>query len=88
MARLVRVDAYLCAIAVEAFNVMVAPHFLMALHVRLAAVPNVLSVEDIPQLGAVTTREVDIKEGRAVAPTEPGLDIPWDHDAMARLRVA
>ena len=43
---------------------------------------------NIPQLGAMTTREVEIKEGRAVAPTEPGLGIARDHDAIARLRVA
>jgi L-alanine-DL-glutamate epimerase-like enolase superfamily enzyme len=52
------------------------------------AVPNALYAAYIPQLGAMTTREVDIKEGRAVAPTEPGLGIAWDHDAIARLRVA
>ena len=35
----------------EAFNVKVAPHFLMELHVSLAAaVPNALYVEHIPQL--------------------------------------
>lgn len=88
MARRVRVDAYLCDSAVEAVNVMVAPHVLMELHVSLAAVPNALYAAYIPQLGAMTTREVEIKEGRAVAPTEPGLGIARDHDAIARLRVA
>jgi L-alanine-DL-glutamate epimerase-like enolase superfamily enzyme len=83
MARRVQVDAYLCDSAVEAFNVMVAPHVLMELHVSLAALPNALYAACIPQLGAMTTREVDIKEGRAVAPTGPGLGIAWDHDASA-----
>ena len=72
----------------EAFNVQVAPHFLMELHVSLAAaVPNALYVEYIPQLRAVTTREVAIVDGQAVAPSEPGLGIAWDREAIARLRV-
>jgi len=72
----------------ETFNVKVAPHFLMELHVSLAAaVPNALSVEYIPQLRAVTTREVEIEDGCAVAPDEPGLGIAWDRAAIERLRV-
>ncbi|SEE50973.1 mandelate racemase/muconate lactonizing enzyme family protein [Jiangella alba] len=73
----------------EAFNVQVAPHFLMELHVSLAcAVPNGLYVEHIPQLRAVTTGEMGIADGNAVAPSEPGLGIAWDLDALDRLRVA
>jgi L-alanine-DL-glutamate epimerase-like enolase superfamily enzyme len=73
----------------EAFNIKVAPHFLMELHVSLtAAVPNALYVEYIPQLRAVTTREVRIEAGHAIAPDEPGLGIAWDRAAMARHRVA
>jgi L-alanine-DL-glutamate epimerase-like enolase superfamily enzyme len=72
----------------EAFNVKVAPHFLMELHVSLtAAVPNALYVEYIPQLRALTTREVRIEAGHAVAPDEPGLGIAWDREAIARCRV-
>ena len=72
----------------EAFNVAVAPHFLMELHVSLAAaIPNALYVEHIPQLRAVTTREVEVAGGRAVAPGDPGLGIAWDRDAIARARV-
>ena len=72
----------------ETFNVKVAPHFLMELHVSLcAAVPNALAVEHIPQLRAVTTREVTIEDGYAVAPGEPGLGIDWDREAIKRLRV-
>jgi L-alanine-DL-glutamate epimerase-like enolase superfamily enzyme len=71
----------------EAFNVKVAPHFLMELHVSLAAaIPNALYVEYIPQLRAVMTREVAIKDGYALAPSEPGLGIAWDRDAIKRLR--
>ncbi|BCL79085.1 mandelate racemase [Ktedonobacteria bacterium brp13] len=73
----------------ESFNVQVAPHFLMELHISLAAaVPNSLYVEHIPQLRAVTTREVQIEEGYALAPNEPGLGIAWDMQAIERTRVA
>jgi L-alanine-DL-glutamate epimerase-like enolase superfamily enzyme len=72
----------------ETFNVPVAPHFLMELHVSLAAaIPNALYVEYIPQLRAVTTEEVKVEAGYAVAPSEPGLGIAWDRDAIERLRV-
>jgi L-alanine-DL-glutamate epimerase-like enolase superfamily enzyme len=73
----------------ESFNVQVAPHFLMELHISLAAaVPNSLYVEYIPQLRAVTTQEVQIENGHAIAPSQPGLGIAWDRDAIERLRVA
>jgi L-alanine-DL-glutamate epimerase-like enolase superfamily enzyme len=73
----------------EAFNVKVAPHFLMELHVSLAAaVPNALYVEHIPQLRSVTTHEIEIKGGMAIAPSTPGLGIAWDRDAIDDLRQA
>ncbi len=73
----------------ESFNVKVAPHFLMELHVSLAAaVPNALYVEHIPQLARLTHRRLDIVDGHAVAPSEPGIGIDWDFDAIDNLRVA
>lgn len=73
----------------EAFNVKVAPHFLMELHVSLAAaIPNSLYVEYIPQLHRLTTREIEIIDGHAVAPSDPGIGIAWDRDAIDDLRVA
>ncbi|MDN4614049.1 mandelate racemase/muconate lactonizing enzyme family protein [Leifsonia sp. F6_8S_P_1B] len=73
----------------EAFNVAVAPHFLMELHVSLCcAVPNALYLEHIPQLRAITRSELTVQEGRALAPTTPGLGIEWDLDAVDDLRVA
>lgn len=73
----------------ETFNVQVAPHFLMELHVSLAAaVPNALYVEHIPQLRALTREEIAIVDGHAVAPSAPGLGIAWDHDAIDKGRVA
>jgi L-alanine-DL-glutamate epimerase-like enolase superfamily enzyme len=71
----------------EAFNIKVAPHFLMELHVSLAAaIPNALYVEHIPQLRAVTSQEVKIENGFAIAPDAPGIGIAWDREAIGRLR--
>ncbi|MBF4572547.1 mandelate racemase/muconate lactonizing enzyme family protein [Herbiconiux sp. VKM Ac-1786] len=67
----------------EAFNVAVCPHFLMELHVSLVgAVPNGRYVEYIPQLRAITHGELEIVDGRALAPLQPGLGICWDLDAI------
>lgn len=71
----------------ETFNIKVAPHFLMELHVSLAcAVPNALYIEHIPQLRAITTREILISDGHAVAPCEPGIGIAWDRHAINQMR--
>ncbi|WP_217544943.1 mandelate racemase/muconate lactonizing enzyme family protein [Streptomyces sp. GbtcB6] len=73
----------------ESHNVMVCPHFLMELHVSLAAaVPNGSFVEYIPQLRAVTRTELAIRDGLAVAPDVPGIGIDWDLDALDDRRVA
>jgi len=73
----------------ETFNAEVCPHFLMELHVSLAAaVPNGRFVEHIPQLRAITTGEMSVVDGCAVAPDTPGLGIAWNRDAMDDLRVA
>jgi L-alanine-DL-glutamate epimerase-like enolase superfamily enzyme len=72
----------------ETFNLEVCPHFLMELHVSLtAAVPNGRYVEHIPQLRAITTSEMAIVDGHAVAPETPGLGIDWDQDAIDDRRV-
>ncbi|EFH88820.1 mandelate racemase/muconate lactonizing enzyme family protein [Ktedonobacter racemifer] len=72
----------------ESFNVKIAPHFLMELHVSLAAaVPNALYVEHIPQLRMVTHSQIEVVDGNAVAPSEPGIGIDWDRKAMEALRV-
>ncbi|MBP2472013.1 L-alanine-DL-glutamate epimerase-like enolase superfamily enzyme [Crossiella equi] len=73
----------------EAYHVQVCPHFLMELHVSLAAaVPNGRYVEHIPQLRAVTTAELAFVDGHALAPDAPGLGIAWDRDALENLRRA
>lgn len=67
----------------EALNVEVCPHFLMELHVSLcAAVPNATWVEYIPQLDSLTSRGVEIRDGYAIAPAQPGIGIDWDWDAV------
>jgi L-alanine-DL-glutamate epimerase-like enolase superfamily enzyme len=72
----------------ETFNVKVAPHFLMELHISLAAAaPNALYVEHIPQLRAITTGEIQIVDGHAVPPSDPGIGIAWDRGAMEKMRV-
>ena len=69
--------------AAEAFDIPVCPHFLMELHVSLTcAVPNGKYVEYIPQLDQLTTKGMEIRDGRAIAPSEPGLGISWDWDAV------
>ncbi|MFD3484247.1 mandelate racemase/muconate lactonizing enzyme family protein [Streptomyces sp. NPDC058665] len=75
--------------AAEAFNIPVAPHFLMELHTSLAcAVPAGMYVEHIPQLGAITRSAMVIEDGCVVPPETPGLGIEWDEDAIEDLRVA
>ncbi|MFD8075969.1 mandelate racemase/muconate lactonizing enzyme family protein [Streptomyces sp. NPDC059718] len=73
----------------EAFNVQVAPHFLMELHTSLAcAVPPGMYVEHIPQLDAITRTPLTVVDGHVVPPETPGLGIDWDEDAIEDLRVA
>lgn len=67
----------------EAFGVPVAPHFLMEIHVSLAAaVPNGRWVEWIPQLDSVTTSRIRRSGGRAMPPDVPGIGIDWDDAAL------
>ncbi len=72
----------------ESFNVKVCPHFLMEIHVSLAAaVPNGLYVEHIPQLRGVTNSQIKIENGHALAPTTPGIGIDWNFSAIDKMRV-
>jgi len=72
----------------EAFNIAVCPHFLMELHVALcAAVPNARWVEYIPQLDELTGDRMQIRDGRAIPSSKPGLGIDWDFDAIEALTV-
>ena len=75
--------------AAEAFDMPVCPHFLMELHVSLVcAIQNGKYVEYIPQLDELTGRRMEIVDGHAVAPSQPGLGIDWDWDAVKHRSVA
>ena len=74
--------------AAEAFDMPVCPHFLMELHVSLVcAIPNGRYVEYIPQLDDLTGKSMRIVDGRAIAPSEPGIGIDWDWDAVKAMSV-
>lgn len=63
----------------ETFNVPICPHFLMEIHVSLcAAVPNAPWVEWIPQIDDITLNRMEVREGRAVPSSTPGIGIEWD----------
>ena len=67
----------------EAFNISVCPHFLMELHISLVcAVPNAPILEYIPQLDDITTSRIEISEGCAYSPSNPGIGIDWDWEAI------
>jgi L-alanine-DL-glutamate epimerase-like enolase superfamily enzyme len=69
--------------AAETFDIPVCPHFLMELHVSLVcAVPNGKYVEYIPQLDDLTVNGMTIRDGQAIAPSEPGIGITWDWEAV------
>ncbi|CAN1506594.1 COG4948 L-alanine-DL-glutamate epimerase and related enzymes of enolase superfamily [Rhabdaerophilaceae bacterium] len=70
----------------EAHNLAVCPHFLMELHVALAAaVPNGRYVEYIPQLDTITSAPMTVVGGKAIPSDEPGLGIAWDGAAIDRM---
>ncbi|WP_176084885.1 mandelate racemase/muconate lactonizing enzyme family protein [Martelella sp. HB161492] len=72
----------------ECFNIAVAPHFLMELHVALcAAVPNARWVEYIPQLDSITHQGLTIENGHAIPSSAPGLGIDWDFAAIEHASV-
>lgn len=72
----------------ESFNMPVCPHFLMELHVSLVcAVQNNRWLEYIPQLDDITTQGLEIINGKAIAPKEPGLGIAWDWDELNARRI-
>ena len=72
----------------ECHNLMVAPHFLMELHVSLtAAVPSAAWVEYIPQLDSVASSRLVIDDGHAIAPDSPGIGIEWRWDEIERRSV-
>jgi len=76
--------AHLC----EAYDVELAPHFLMELHVNISCgVRASKFVEHIPQLDSITKSQITIKDGYAYASTEAGLGIDWDFDEIKKRRL-
>ncbi len=73
----------------QAHNVSIAPHFLMELHIHLAAaVPNAIFVEYIPFLHRFVAEPLRIEDGHLRVPDAPGHGIDFLWDKMADLRVA
>ncbi len=76
--------AHLC----EAYDVELAPHFLMELHVNIScAVRASKFVEYIPQLDSLTNKSINIKDGYAYASKEVGLGIDWNFEAINNNRI-
>ncbi len=69
----------------EAFNLPVVSHLIPEVHVHLiGAVPNGLTVEYMPWLGAMF-KEVPVQEnGELAMPTKPGLSLEFDQAALDR----
>jgi L-alanine-DL-glutamate epimerase-like enolase superfamily enzyme len=72
----------------EAFQISVAPHFLMEIQLHLAAAtPNGIFVEYIPQLAPYLEEEFRLEDGCLVVPDRPGHGIlfAWDKLEACRL---
>jgi L-alanine-DL-glutamate epimerase-like enolase superfamily enzyme len=70
----------------EAYNVAVAPHFLMELHVSLVcAVQSSSTLEYIPQLDKLVNTKMRLENGVAYPSEQPGLGIDWNWDAITQL---
>jgi len=69
--------------AAESFNLTIAPHFLMELHLPLVcATRNSRWVEYIPQLGAICRSGPQLVDGFLHPSDQPGLGIDWDWQAI------
>jgi L-alanine-DL-glutamate epimerase-like enolase superfamily enzyme len=70
----------------EAYNVAVAPHFLMELHVSLVcAVQASSTLEYIPQLDKIVNTKMKLENGTAYPSEDPGLGIDWNWQAINEL---
>ncbi len=71
----------------EQAGLMLAPHFAMELHVHLAAAhPTEPWVEHFDWLEPLFNERVEIKDGRMVVPTRPGLGLSLSEQARAWTR--
>ena len=72
----------------DCHNMQVSPHFVMELHLPLAAaIPNSLFVEYIPSLDRVLTKPLELVDGCFVPSETPGLGIPFDWDRLRAFKV-
>ncbi len=73
----------------DCWNMQVSPHFVMELHLPLAAaVPNALFVEYIPSLDGVLREPLQLQDGYFEPSGEPGLGIPFDWDRLEAYRIS
>ena len=71
----------------EAANVMLAPHFAMELHVHLGAVyPSEPWVEHFDWLEPLFNERLELKGGRMLVPTRPGLGLSLSEQAAGWTR--
>lgn len=71
-----------------AWDLPVAPHYLMELHIHAAAaVPNGMYVEYIPTLNSVLAEPLQVKDGKVRVPQRPGHGILFDMDRLQRYAV-
>lgn len=71
----------------EMANVMLAPHFAMELHVHLGAVyPSEPWVEHFDWLEPLFNERLELKDGRMLVPTRPGLGLSLTEQARAWTR--
>lgn len=72
----------------ESYNVAVAPHFLMELHIALVcAAPSSTRLEYIPQLDRITKSGMRLEKGQAFPSDVPGLGIEWDWAEISKIGV-
>jgi L-alanine-DL-glutamate epimerase-like enolase superfamily enzyme len=71
----------------EAFNLPVVSHLIPEVHVHLiGAVPNGLTVEYMPWLGALFKEVPRQQDGELVMPSAPGLGLEFDEAILARYK--
>lgn len=72
----------------DAFSVKMSPHFVMEVTVEVqCAVQNSLFVEYIPWFQACFKKPVKVEDGHVLARTEPGLDLEFSEEAVAKYQV-
>jgi L-alanine-DL-glutamate epimerase-like enolase superfamily enzyme len=71
----------------EAAGLMLAPHFAMELHVHLAAAyPSETWVEHFDWLEPLFNERLEIRDGRMLVPSRPGLGVSLSPQALAWTR--